>query len=91
MRTTTTSRRLPPPEPWQLATVETHCRACDERGEYRQLNRGGRRDTDESWEANRAFPCEHWRDHNDAFPRAAANRSGRARAGSVTARVIAWR
>lgn len=71
-----------------LATVVTRCRDCGERVEHRQIARRGNSD---DWETDRAFPCDHWRDHQEVVVRVMANKSGRSRSGPVIGNLRSWR
>lgn len=79
----------PPVEVQRFPVVRTHCRDCEERSEQRVI--GFTRSGGLDWEADRARPCRHWREHGEAARRAVGNKTGRGGRGPVRAEVSYWR
>jgi len=68
--------------------VQSACDPCEVVVHWKVAEIGHSRTEYEPLDAPTGFVCDHWRDHQEATGRAPLNPSGRAYAGTVSAKVL---
>jgi len=71
--------------------VSSECSSCGVLVHWKVVDLGSTRSEWEPLDAASSFACEHSQDHHEATHRARLNKSGRAYAGPVAARVLTRR